>query len=245
LPWRGNTQTRSDLESLLAGRIRDWRTLDEGQVSMVTEAQRATLPALRDGLLGMSDLPSASLRMDELSERWLVDFAATGATSLTLIEQATITLQSLINGIRNKWFESDHPAHKWHIKSEFENDFDKEWKWLGSYGTWRSAVMNYSYPENVLYPELLPSPMFKDFLAELRKLQPLTDEKLIWIKGILPAKEAPDIPFKEHVSSLWLWIGTGWFMTRACHWISAKGLLSSGMRMTNFHLRRSLMINGH
>jgi hypothetical protein len=45
--------------------------------------------------------------------------------------------------------------------------------------------MNYSYPENVLYPELLPSPNFKTFLAELRKLQPLTDEKLIWIKGII------------------------------------------------------------
>lgn len=180
-PWRGTTQARTEIESLLSGRIRDWLALDEDQARMVAAAQRETLPRLRDDLLDMAGLPAAGARLDELTERWLVDFAATGATSLDAIDQATVSLQSLINGVRTRRFESEHPAHAWAIKPDpIASHFDEEWQWLGTYGTWRSAVMNYLYPDNVLYPELNAglSAAFKTFLKELRRLQPLTSAKL-------------------------------------------------------------------
>jgi hypothetical protein len=35
--------------------------------------------------------------------------------------------------------------------------FEAEWKWLGSYATWRAAMLVFLYPENLLLPTLRPS----------------------------------------------------------------------------------------
>ena len=191
LPWRGNTQRRLELEARLASRHQTWQSLYDGHVRIVEEAQRAALPILRDGLLGLAELPSVMQRMDDLTERWLVDLAATGATQLTTIDQATLTLQTMINGIRNKRFRVDHPAHGWIIKPAYESTFDAEWQWLGSYDSWRAAVMNYLYPENALFPELRrnASAQFLAFLAGLRNIRPVTADKLPAPPATLPAGE--------------------------------------------------------
>ncbi len=188
-PWRGNTQQRADIEARLANRLRAWQAIKDGQEQAVAEAQRIALPLLRDGLLGISDLPSASQCMDDLTERWLVDFAATSATFVTPVEQATLCLQTLINGIRNGWYEANHITSGWKIKPEYRGeefaDFDAEWQWLGTSGNWRAAVLSYLYPENILFPELRklapldPIPPFMAFLDELRKLQPMTTGSLV------------------------------------------------------------------
>ena len=39
------------------------------------------------------------------------------------------------------------------VRLEAEH-FDSEWRWLGSYGSWRSALFIFMYPENLLYPTL-------------------------------------------------------------------------------------------
>jgi hypothetical protein len=191
LPWRGNAQKRLELEARLTSRRQTWQSLHDGHVRIVEEAQRAALPILRDGLLGLADLPSAMQRMDDLTERWLVDMAATGATQLTTIEQATLTLQNLINGVRNKRFGADHPAYGWIIKPDYEGDFDKEWQWLGSYDSWRAAVMNYLYPENALFAELRKnnSAQLMAFLAALRNIRPVAADKLPAPPASLPAGE--------------------------------------------------------
>jgi hypothetical protein len=188
LPWRGNAQQRSEMEARLANRLRAWQTIQEAQERAVAEAQRIALPLLRDGLLGIADLPAASQRMDDLTERWLVDFAATSATFVTQIDQATLSLQTLINGIRNGWYEASHVASKWTIKPEYLANFDAEWQWLGTYGSWRAAVLSYLYPESILFPDLRKkksdlnpqgsTPNFIAFLGELRKLQPITSDSL-------------------------------------------------------------------
>jgi hypothetical protein len=201
LPWRGNAQQRADLEARLAGRLRSWAAIQEGQERAVAEAQRIALPLLRDGLLGIADLPFGSSLMDDLTERWLVDFAATSATFVTPVEQATLSLQTLINGIRNGWYEASHVAHGWAIKPEYAAEFDDEWQWLAEYGKWRAAVLSYLYPENALLPELRTAhagatPAFITFLEELRKLQPLTSSSLnappstyVAAKGALAGEE--------------------------------------------------------
>lgn len=182
-PWRGNAQQRVDLEARVAGRLRAWASIQEAQERAVADAQRTALPLLRDGLLGIADLPLTSPLMDDLTERWLVDFAASSATFLTSVEQATLSLQTLINGIRSGWYEANHVAHGWRIKPEYAAEFDNEWQWLGEYGKWRAAVLSYLYPENVLFPELRTiragaTPAFITFLEQLRKLQPLTSSLL-------------------------------------------------------------------
>ena len=188
LPWRGNAQQRADIEARLANRLRAWQAIRDGQEQAVAEAQRIALPLLRNGLLGISDLPSASQCMDNLSERWLVDFAATSASFITPVEQATLSLQTLINGIRNNWYEVNHVARGWIIKPEYRDSFDAEWQWLGTYGNWRAAVLSYLYSESILFPELRKvksdlnhlgsSTKFITFLGELGKLQPITSDGL-------------------------------------------------------------------
>jgi hypothetical protein len=158
LPWRGTVSERRAIEQRIAARLGDWQTLSDSSERAVLDAQRIALPLLRDRLLGIEDLPSAADHLDELTERLLIDVGASGATTLTVIDQATLILQSLVNGIRTKRFESGHPASAWYIKTQWgsENDsnfahFDEEWTWLGSYGAWRSAMMVYLYPENALF----------------------------------------------------------------------------------------------
>ena len=174
LPWRGTAQQRSDLEARLAARLRAWQDIQDAQDQAVAEAQRVALPILRDGLLGIGDLPSAQSLLDDLSQRWLVDFGTSGSTFVTPVDQATSSLQYLINGVRGKWFEQGHPAHQWGPRTQ--DEYDKQWTWIDTYGRWRAAVLNYLYPENVLYPELRDknSMNFNNLLEALRKLQPIS-----------------------------------------------------------------------
>lgn len=49
-------------------------------------------------------------------------------------------------------------------------NFDEEWKWMGSYATWRAAMFVFLYPENILHPSLkLPkSSNFESIVKETR-----------------------------------------------------------------------------
>src|SRR5207247_7656962 len=108
-----------------------------------------------------------------------------GATTLTMIDHATLSLQNLVNGIRSGFFEAGHLAHNWVLQKTWTPEpedpnlvnFDEEWNWLSDFGAWRAALLIYLYPENGLFPDLRsetsssPYPMsleFKDLLDDLR-----------------------------------------------------------------------------
>jgi hypothetical protein len=57
--------------------------------------------------------------------------------------------------------------------------FDEEWKWIGSYTTWRAAMFVFLYPENLLLPNLkrYKTPAFADLIEKLRSNRRLTPEK--------------------------------------------------------------------
>lgn len=175
-PWRATASRRSALEARLVARFRAWDELSATLDRAVFDAQRAALPLLRDKLLGLANPPVTD--SDILTERWLVDVESTGVSLISPVKQAVSSLQTLINGVRSRWFTSGHPAQNWKIKDSLAAQFDDEWKWLESEERWRSAVNNFMYPENVLFPELRTanSPAFQTFLASLRSQQPLTHE---------------------------------------------------------------------
>src|SRR5262249_1501994 len=54
--------------------------------------------------------------------------------------------------------------------------FDEEWKWIGSYPTWRAAMLAFIYPENILLPSLRKwqTPAFDALVKRLRSNQRLT-----------------------------------------------------------------------
>lgn len=202
LPWRGNQQARSDLETRLNRRLSAWQALIDSQNQAIANAQRDALPLLRDGLLGLSDLPDAPQRMDSLAERWLMDFSTSGATQLTPIDQATASLQTLVNGVRGGWFDAGHPANGWRVQPD---RFDQQWAWLDSYGRWQAAVLNYLYPENVLFPELksYDKDGFLDkLLTALGNLKPLSTTSPDFDKAVrdVPDDKASDDYYFGHVA---------------------------------------------
>jgi Tc toxin complex TcA C-terminal TcB-binding domain/Concanavalin A-like lectin/glucanases superfamily len=195
LPWRGNVADRLKFEQLVTSRLGAFEAIGIAHEQAILDAQRTALPLYRDKLLAISDLPSAIDVMDNLTERLLVDVASTGTLKRSLIEHAILMLQRLIDGIRLRRFEDGHPAATWTLRTKWNlgtdttipddtnfAEFDEEWGWMGSYGTWRSAKMTYLYPENRIFPDLRTknsksyamSDAFKTFLSQLR-LQEIYD----------------------------------------------------------------------
>ena len=174
LPWRGNTRRRVALEDRLGARHRAFDALLQAHTRLLLDVQRSTLPRLRDELLGIGDLPTLAPRLGALQQMLLTDLTAAGGLDLSVVEQATASLQVLFNGIRRAWFSPGHPAWTWSPKDA--NNFDAQWNGIDTYGRWRSSVLNYLYVENILYPELRGSNSadFKDCLLKLRAIQPLT-----------------------------------------------------------------------
>jgi len=185
LPWRRSIADRLRFERLVSARMSTFEALNAANQRTVLDAQRVALPLFRDRFL--SNLP---FDPDSLTERLLVDVASTGARTITLIDQATVMLQSLINGIRLRRFEGEHPAAGWKLRTQWSSDpkdddpdlrlFDEEWEWMGSYASWRSAKRAYLYPENSLFPELrtkettpyTKTGAFESFMKALRSLAP-------------------------------------------------------------------------
>lgn len=178
LPWRGSAMRRDALEARLNRRHRDWQVLIQSHTRLVLDVQRETLPILRDDLLGISDLPESSTRLGALAEHLLCDLSVSGSQELTAADQAAASLQVLLNGVRQSWFEAGHPAHDWRINDP--GKFDAHWSAVDSLARWRGSVLNTLFPENTLYPELRRknSTEFKGCIAALRRMQPVTAELL-------------------------------------------------------------------
>jgi hypothetical protein len=73
--------------------------------------------------------------------------ADSGCRKTTRVAQAIETLQLLHWTLRTGQFEVTRVSLA--LSTE---EFDNEWQWLGSYGTWRSAMFLFLYPENLLDP---------------------------------------------------------------------------------------------
>lgn len=174
LPWRGNVRRRVALEERLGARHRAFEALHRAHERLLLDVQRNTLPSMRDELLGIGDLPALASRLGALQQLLLADLTTAGSQDLSVVEQATGSLQVLLNGVRRGWFGDGHPAITWRPLDA--NNFDAQWDGIDSYGRWRASVLNYLYAENTLYPELRQAntTFFKDCLKKLRAIQPLT-----------------------------------------------------------------------
>jgi hypothetical protein len=156
-PWRASYADRADWQARVGRRLAQWTGLERSLQGALASAGQQALPILRDGILsGRFGQEVAPAIADQLAERLLVDLSSAGATRVTRIDQAVTTLQGLVNGIRTGRFGGDHPAASWKIpeRETKEADFEEEWKWMGSYGSWRAAMAVFLYPENSLLPDL-------------------------------------------------------------------------------------------
>ncbi|MDN3249779.1 MULTISPECIES: neuraminidase-like domain-containing protein [unclassified Streptomyces] len=147
----------------------------------VDEVEEAVLPTLRDALteaVGVGgDLAAKSAWV---TERLLVEGAAGGCQKTTRIAQAMESLQSLLFAARTK-----HAALQPLGLTLDAPEFDQEWRWIGSYATWRSAMFVFMYPENVAVGSLRrhQSPAFRELIKALRSNRRLTPDDACRLAG--------------------------------------------------------------
>jgi Tc toxin complex TcA C-terminal TcB-binding domain/Repeat of unknown function (DUF346) len=96
------------------------------------------------------------------------------------VGQLDVFVQGSDNTLQHKQF--DGSWHDWEtlplppsLTLDAPN-FEEEWKWIGSYATWRSAMSVFLYPENILLPSLRrqKTPAFNSLIDDLRANPNLT-----------------------------------------------------------------------
>ena len=103
--------------------------------------------------------------------RWRLTLITAGATHLYLAKENQVLTTS-----------QSAPGAPWHLSASLAMQaprFDEEWKWIGSYATWRAAMFVFLYPENLLLPNLkrYKTPACALLIENLRSNRRLTPDK--------------------------------------------------------------------
>ncbi len=169
--WLSTRQARSDWQDTLQSRIDQEVAVAAGLQSAISAVEEVTLPILRDALIQASDAVGTNLgdQAEWITARLLIDARAGGCLMATRMEQALETLQTLIFNLRTGQFKQ-LPAFTLSLVSDY---FDEEWKWIGSYATFRAPTFVFLYPENILQPSLLKdkTPVFDQLISNTRALR--------------------------------------------------------------------------
>jgi hypothetical protein len=169
--WLSTWQARLDWQDTLQSRIDQESAITEGLATAISAVEEATLPALRDALITASNAVGANLteQAEWITARLLIDARSGGCRTTTRVAQALETLQTLIFNLRTGQFKQQGAT----VLSLVSDSFDEEWKWIGSYATWRSAMFVFLYPENILQPGLLKdkSPAFDALITSTRSIR--------------------------------------------------------------------------
>jgi hypothetical protein len=186
--WPGAGSFRRSWEQKLSSRIEQERGVHNALEAAVKAAEEASLPILREGLVYatyMQAHPVTILTSEHMPDKnqqtrhkWvtanvLIDSATAPCKETTRIQQAIETLQSLLWSIRTGLLSETGRRLK--LDTEY---FDDEWRWLGSYASWRGAVLAFTYPENILLPGLRKrqTPGFETLVQQLRMSGRVTPE---------------------------------------------------------------------
>jgi hypothetical protein len=165
--WRASESARRTWQRRLETRMEQEQTLLSNWQEMINEVEAETLPILRTALINASDSSA-----DELGEQLLIDFHAECCQETTRTALAIEALQQLLWSARTGQLDDQD------LQLEADN-FDEAWQWLGSYATWRAAMLVFLYPENLLDPSLRrwQTPAFKQLVKSTRNNTRLTPEQ--------------------------------------------------------------------
>jgi hypothetical protein len=161
-PLRIDPAARRDWQATLRTRILQQRALTDGTTQMVTAAERAALPVLRDALLADLAGPSGNPTLigEQISKRFQVDVLVSGALTTTRLEQAITSLQTLLLLVRSgeNTPPDNTPASALFASLTLATTpavFDASWTWIGTLSSWKSATTTFLFPEAALDPSLI------------------------------------------------------------------------------------------
>ena len=209
--WRATQQSRRRWEDTLQTRVEHDRAVRDNLIAAVAAAEREALPLLRERLIASIDVPASGIEVsDWLTTRLQLDVRFDGHQQTTRLAQAVETLQGIMFALRTDRFDrlttvpGELPFAKWQLQSR--DVFDEEWRWMGSYETWRAAILTFGYPENSLHPTLRKvekqTPAFRRLADQLRQRVQLTpgDARLLSADymqfGLTASVPRADSPFK-------------------------------------------------
>ncbi len=182
--WRASITDRIDFRNTLESRTTQESGLYAANKSLVEDLEKDHMPSLRDIYIEADSKTSL-----ELENELLMDMHSTGEVRSNRITQAMTTLQGFLWGVKNEVYEGD-------VSSDYvlnSDHFNEEWQWLGSYASWRSAMMVFLYPENLLAPQYkkLFSPGFRELTVNV------LNSRRFDMKDACAAAESMEEYFKE------------------------------------------------
>ena len=162
--WKVSGEEARLWGATLAARAQQDRDVLAGLKDVVSRVEEATLPILRDALLEAA-APAGDGAADWVGTHLLFDAQESGCGVTTRAGHAIDTVLAFLWSLRNGQLRDAYPQLRLNAPS-----FDADWRWIGSYATWRSAVFVRQYPENLLQPTLRrhKTPVFATLLDELR-----------------------------------------------------------------------------
>src|SRR5262245_24594510 len=167
--WRATPQARQAWRRTLGSRMEQELTLTQTMQSVVSAAEQAALPMLRDACIAaVAGARDVSVIADRLTQELGIDCKDSGHLRTTRAQQALETLQAVLLSLRTGRFKNappvlgtTNPAANWVLalnpSTYTAAEFDEEWRWIGGYTTWNAAMRVFAYPESYLLPELRPA----------------------------------------------------------------------------------------
>lgn len=170
--WRTTYKARRDWEKKLKARRNQFDKVVENINTANDTVESDLLRIYRDALIAQlgDKTKTVTQNAEDFSQQLLIDFTLNCCQHTTRLSQAIDTLQKLI------WEESigiDHDIKYGTTTAKFTlvaDRFEEEWKWMGSYATWRSAMFVFMFPENLLLPSLRKwqSKVFQNIAGDIR-----------------------------------------------------------------------------
>jgi hypothetical protein len=171
--FRADTASYRSFLQTLRSRIEERDRLLATHAAIIRDVEAETLAQLRDALIEASDADTTdhATKADWITEHLVINGRMDASVTNSRIGQAIETLQTFLWSVRTGLQNDTHPDIELHSAN-----FDEEWKWLGSYASWRAAMMVFLYPENVLDPALrrTQTPGFAERVQALRDKTRLT-----------------------------------------------------------------------
>jgi hypothetical protein len=119
--------------------------------SVLENTEDTTMPAYRNALVKAlsNDCETFDQAADRLAKSLFIETKDNCCVKHSRVSQAIETMQGFLFALRNGVYDEYLDGFSLH-----DSAFDQQWQWLGSYATWRSAMLVFLYPENILYPSL-------------------------------------------------------------------------------------------
>ncbi len=173
--WRAPHRDRKKWKDILDGRIDLEKTVRHTYEEVLQETEDRVMPVMRDALIRALLNPCEPFAdgAERLAKTYFIETKDNCCVKHTRISFAIETIQGLFFALQNGVFD-DFVVNF----SLYAPNFREEWKWLGSYSTWRGAMFTFLYPENILYPTLKrrQSPAFMKLADRLQNANRFSPE---------------------------------------------------------------------